>query len=95
MRMPFGKYKGWDLSRIPLDYLRWVWRECDLDPWQKRAVEDEFESTPRRRQRRRIANAVSGFASNGLRSSVAWHCWCIPTAADQPRRWRLSTRSMT
>jgi hypothetical protein len=30
--MPFGKYRGWSLERIPGSYLQWVIRTCDAAP---------------------------------------------------------------
>jgi hypothetical protein len=35
MRMPFGKYRGELLARIPEDYLRWVLEHADPD-WRLR-----------------------------------------------------------
>ena len=37
-KMPFGKHKGRLLTDIPSSYLRWLLRECDLDPPLRRAV---------------------------------------------------------
>jgi len=30
MKMPFGKYKNWDLSELPDNYLEWLRFEIDL-----------------------------------------------------------------
>jgi len=30
MKMPFGKYKGWNINTIPENYLRWLWDEVEL-----------------------------------------------------------------
>lgn len=38
--MPFGKYQGRDVDRLPKSYLKWLLRECDLSPELRRAVED-------------------------------------------------------
>ena len=32
MKMPFGKYKGEEVSDIPLDYLKWVEENVSLTP---------------------------------------------------------------
>ncbi len=39
--MPFGKYKQKSLDEIPVGYLRWLLRECDLDAWLRAAVAAE------------------------------------------------------
>src|SRR5205807_1712399 len=31
MQMPWGKFKGRELTRLPVPYLRWLRRECKLD----------------------------------------------------------------
>jgi exodeoxyribonuclease X len=31
--MPFGKHKGVSLDKIPFDYLSWLFKQPDLDPW--------------------------------------------------------------
>jgi hypothetical protein len=40
--MPFGKHKGRLVSDVPTSYLRWLLRECDLDPPLRRAVVGEL-----------------------------------------------------
>ena len=41
----FGKYAGWPLEDIPLDYLEWVLEEFDdLWPSTRRAIERYLES---------------------------------------------------
>ena len=41
--MPFGKYKGHDLSSLPLDYLRWLSSLADLRQPLKRLISEEYE----------------------------------------------------
>jgi hypothetical protein len=36
--MPFGKYKGWEIRTIPVDYLIWLRREKRLWPDLAQAV---------------------------------------------------------
>jgi uncharacterized protein (DUF3820 family) len=43
VRMPFGKHKGELLGDVPTDYLGWLLRECDLEPYLRAAVEAEHE----------------------------------------------------
>jgi putative quorum-sensing-regulated virulence factor len=40
MRVPFGKFKGWDLTDIPDDYLLWL-TTIELRPFLKVAIEEE------------------------------------------------------
>jgi len=40
MRMPFGKYRYWDVEDIPRDYLEWLYENVDLRDRLRRAVED-------------------------------------------------------
>jgi hypothetical protein len=42
LNMPFGKYKGELIEDIPTDYLRWLFRECNLRPPLRYAVEREL-----------------------------------------------------
>ena len=30
MRMPFGKYRGYQVGKLPTDYLNWLWENVDL-----------------------------------------------------------------
>jgi|SRR5215471_20221096 len=39
MKMPFGKYKGWELSKVPEDYLMWVLEECNIKEALATAIE--------------------------------------------------------
>ncbi|KAA8734374.1 3'-5' exonuclease [Acinetobacter qingfengensis] len=40
--MPFGKYKGYPLTDIPIDYVQWLLRQDNLDPYLKQALEQTF-----------------------------------------------------
>ena len=43
MTMPFGKYKGRPLNRVPDDYLTWCLDECDnISPTLRRAIENHL-----------------------------------------------------
>jgi hypothetical protein len=46
--LPFGKYRGWRLSQVPLGYLGWLLDECDLKAYLEDAVRAEV--------RRRVAD---------------------------------------
>lgn len=42
-RMPFGKYKGTEIKRVPTDYLEWCLATVDFKkPELKKAIHDEF-----------------------------------------------------
>lgn len=63
MNMPFGKYKGKPLCKLPEDYLLWL-DSIDLEPGLRRAVDMET--------RRRFMPAVAKLrAPERLRSTVA------------------------
>jgi len=49
MTMPFGKWRGYPLSAVPLDYLYWLYEE----PWVKPAL------------RRAVRDQLSGYSSSG------------------------------
>lgn len=38
-RMPFGKHKGEPIKDLPKDYINWVLRQADVDPYLKKALE--------------------------------------------------------
>lgn len=40
--MPFGKHKGLALTEIPIDYVQWLLRQNDLDPYLREALEQIF-----------------------------------------------------
>ncbi len=40
--MPFGKYKGVALPQVPIDYVQWLLRQNDLDPYLRDALEQFF-----------------------------------------------------
>jgi hypothetical protein len=44
MRMPFGKWRGHDLSEIPLNYLQWLWGNAELRGRLLEAVCYEIQS---------------------------------------------------
>jgi hypothetical protein len=55
--MPFGKYKGRPLNEVPMDYLRWLVRECSgLHSTLRQAVRQEIArrrgKSPSKRPRR-------------------------------------------
>jgi hypothetical protein len=41
--MPFGKYKGRELTVLPTGYLRWLVKECNLEDDLDRSVRAELE----------------------------------------------------
>jgi hypothetical protein len=43
MRMPFGKYRGCEVSDLPESYLRWLWENCDLREPLHSAVRDTLD----------------------------------------------------
>lgn len=42
--MPFGKYKGVSIRKVPTEYLSWMWASMDMDAPLKTAVRKELES---------------------------------------------------
>lgn len=36
--MPFGKHKGTPIAEVPADYLRWLQRQADVDPYLLQAI---------------------------------------------------------
>lgn len=40
--MPFGKHKGQPLTEIPIDYLQWLLRQDNIDPYLREALEQLF-----------------------------------------------------
>ncbi|GAA5007381.1 DUF3820 family protein [Acinetobacter puyangensis] len=40
--MPFGKYKGTPLAQVPIDYVQWLLRQSDIDPYLREALEQCF-----------------------------------------------------
>src|SRR5262245_5732357 len=40
VRMPFGKYKGFDVEDLPRSYLEWLWEHVDLYEPLRSEVED-------------------------------------------------------
>lgn len=40
--MPFGKYKGTPLAQVPIDYVQWLLRQNDIDPYLRQALEQSF-----------------------------------------------------
>ena len=53
MRMPFGKWRGYDLSEIPLNYLQWLWGNADLRGGLLDAVCYEIQSRQEQIERRK------------------------------------------
>lgn len=46
MKMPFGKYKGRELSSVPADYVSWALDNCDLSPPLRAALESRIGRAP-------------------------------------------------
>ena len=44
MKMPFGKFKSYDLAELPDNYLEWLWFEIDLREPLKSAVHREYSA---------------------------------------------------
>lgn len=44
MKVPFGKFKGWEVEKVPRDYLTWLWETCDLREPLRSAVEDALSN---------------------------------------------------
>jgi len=45
--MPFGKYKGWALERVPEDYLIWVLENCErIRPTLRAAIRGQLGLEP-------------------------------------------------
>jgi len=42
MKMPFGKFKGYDLADLPDNYLDWLWFEIELREPLKSAIHREY-----------------------------------------------------
>jgi uncharacterized protein (DUF3820 family) len=65
MKMPFGKYVGWDLEEIPRQYLEWIVNNLDLYGDLREGIMDilvgvdgELWDVPPRRLRRRHRKTV-------------------------------------
>ncbi len=43
MMLPFGKFKGQQISETPTHWLRWAYKTCDLDESLKEAIRRELE----------------------------------------------------
>lgn len=44
--MPFGKHKGWAIKDLPSDYVRWLLRQPDVDPYVRAALTGRHSSIP-------------------------------------------------
>jgi hypothetical protein len=58
MRMPFGKWRGYDLSEIPLNYLQWLWGNTELRDGLLEAVCYEIQSRQDEIERRQYSSAM-------------------------------------
>jgi len=39
-RIMFGKYRGWDLEYVPIEYLQWARINVDMDLKERQIIED-------------------------------------------------------
>jgi hypothetical protein len=46
MRMPFGKYRGYEVEEIPINYLEWLWENVELYGQLENEVGDIVEGVP-------------------------------------------------
>jgi hypothetical protein len=44
VRMPFGKFRGFQVADLPEDYLTWLWETCDLREPLRSAVQEALSS---------------------------------------------------
>ena len=40
-----GKYRGVLIEETPDDYLKWMWRQPDLDPYLAKAIEQALQTS--------------------------------------------------
>lgn len=40
MMMPFGKYRDWELTKVPKHYLLWLRNQKWLGPWLAKEIDD-------------------------------------------------------
>jgi hypothetical protein len=46
MKMPFGKYEGVELSKVPQHYLRWLREQKWLGPWLVQGIDEVLNGGP-------------------------------------------------
>ena len=52
MRMPFGKWRGYELDEIPLTYLQWLWANAELKGGLSDAVYEAIQYQQEQIERR-------------------------------------------
>lgn len=60
MRMPFGRYKGWALSQVPVSYLSWLDSLGDLREPLRTAVDRELRMRHQEEHARRCGSGPIG-----------------------------------
>lgn len=70
MKMPFGKFKGYDLKEIPDDYLQWLMFEIDLREPLRSAVHREYYA--RSQDREYEETAASTLDANRIKG-IYWN----------------------
>ena len=85
MRMPFGRFKGWDIEDVDEDYLVWLLDHATLRPTLRRAIEEQLGILDLERRRERLARDCERLAAERQsldaelnRMYATWH----KTAAD-------------
>jgi hypothetical protein len=73
MLMPFGKYKGREVSHVPVDYLRWMWEKVDLYGQLKDAVEAAVAFRSSVRDERRLPLDMDRAKSIYRSIAFKWH----------------------
>jgi hypothetical protein len=56
VRLPFGKWRTFEIEDVPVEYLRWLLKKADLREPLRGAV--AYEVDRRRWERRQIAKAI-------------------------------------
>lgn len=72
MKMPFGKYKSYDLGELPDDYLEWLHFEIELREPLKSAVHREYQARLNGDRAEREETAITTMDANQIKK-IYWN----------------------